>query len=412
LSDRAIAAWLKRGTPGTLRDGASLYLVGAARGAVWRYDFRHPQTRRENTYTVGKYGTGEGQYTLADARKERDKVKAWLDAGLDPNLQKRADKARRVAEAGETFEKVAREYLAKKKGEWSPSHFAAQRRLIEPDPEAKQRVDPDLAPLGPLPIAELNPQTILAVLERIEARGSHEMARKARQFVSLVCRYGVITGRRNDDPAEHLGKALKKAPVRHQPTVEADEMPRLFEALDATESELSSKLALYFQIATATRPSEPRLARWSEIRDDGVWVIPRERMKMRRDFKQPLSALALKVLKRAAELRQTNRANEFLFPGFGRRHGGALAENTSTGLITRAGYHRKQSAHGFRSAFASWAHERAQKERVDSAAVEMCLAHRVGGVRQIYDRSEYLEQRRRIMALWGKQLEAWGMRLP
>ena len=82
----------------------------------------------------------------------------------------------------------------------------------------------------------------------------------------------------------------------------------------------------YFQIATCVRPGEVRFAPWSEIDEDAkLWRIPAERMKMRTPFVQPLSPLALSILKRADELRQTHEPDELIFPGFTRT--GHLSEN-------------------------------------------------------------------------------------
>ena len=396
LTDKEIAAWTRNGMKGELRDGQSMYLVGLKRGAVWRIDYR--DAGNENTYTIGRYGTGADEFTLAKARAERGKVRAWLDAGLNPNIEKRAERSRAVVKQGETFAKLAGEWLDKQSGEWSPGHAANRRRLLENDL---------LPALGPLPIADLTPADILPVLKRIEARGAHEIAAKARIVVSMICRHAVITGHRQDDPAQHLGDALKRPPVVNRATVEAEEMPELFAALAKMPAELTTKLAFYFQIATAVRPGEVRFATWGEIDTKAkLWRIPAERMKMRTAFVQPLSALALTILDRADALRQTRERGELIFPGFTR--GGHLSEAAFTALLARAGFYGRQTAHGFRAAFASWAHKR----EFDPTAVELCLAHRPGGVAGVYNRAQYIAARLRILTAWAEQLEAWGLRLP
>ena len=86
-----------------------------------------------------------------------------------------------------------------------------------------------------------------------------------------------------------------------------------------------------------------------------------------------------------------------------------LSENALLALLARAGYFGRQTVHGFRSLFSTWAHENAE---ANPDVVEMCLAHTQGGVRGIYNRSLYLPQRRKLLQAWADQLEASGMTLP
>ena len=400
LTDKAIAKWVREGMKKPLRDGAALYLVGGQRGPVWRIDYRRPADRKENTYTVGSYGQGADEFTLAQARKERDTVRDWLKTGLDPNVEKKAQKARTIAAQGMTFEKLANEWFAKAKLEWtSKKHIAGRRTTLDKDL---------LATLGSLPVADLeaSPPTALAALQRIEERGAYEMVAKARVVGSMICRYGIVTNRMKSDPFAHLGAALKRPPVVNRATVGGADMPGLFEALSKVPAELNTKLALYFQIATAVRPGEVRFAPWKEI-DGDVWRIPAERMKMRSPFVQPLSPLALKILERARDLRQTGKPDELIFPGFTRH--GALSENAFTSLLARCGFFGRQTAHGFRAAFSTWAHE---QHEADPDVIEACLAHVKEGVRGIYNRAAYLTRRRELLKAWGEQLEAWGLLLP
>ena len=57
---------------------------------------------------------------------------------------------------------------------------------------------------------------------------------------------------------------------------------------------MSIKLALEFTILTATRPSEAREAKWSEIKES-TWIVPSERMKERVEHRVPLSSRCLEL---------------------------------------------------------------------------------------------------------------------
>ena len=130
--------------------------------------------------------------------------------------------------------------------------------------------------------------------------------------------------------------------------------------------------------------------------------MPGERMKMRADHTVPLSSLALSILDKAKELRTHDGTDALLFPGFTRA--GPLSENAILALLARAGYFGRQTGHGFRAAFSTWANEAG----ADPTVIELCLAHQQGGVRGIYNRGGYVVQRKKLLDAWGKHLLAQG----
>jgi ABC-type branched-subunit amino acid transport system ATPase component len=53
---------------------------------------------RQKTYSIGPYGNGkDGTFSLADARRERDKAKVLLKEGKDLSFEKQFDKHRQAA---------------------------------------------------------------------------------------------------------------------------------------------------------------------------------------------------------------------------------------------------------------------------------------------------------------------------
>ena len=102
--------------------GGGLYLFvtpdesrpGNAASKLWRMGYRFHS--RQKTYSIGPYGNGkDGTFSLADARRERDKAKDLLKEGKDPSTEKQLDKHRQAA--ARPFEQWADEWLAKKKVE-------------------------------------------------------------------------------------------------------------------------------------------------------------------------------------------------------------------------------------------------------------------------------------------------------
>ncbi len=118
----------------------------------------------------------------------------------------------------------------------------------------------------------------------------------------------------------------------------------------------------------------------------GVWTVPAERMKAKREHRVPLSAEALALVK---ELK----AEGLLFPGVKDRPI-TTAATLAVAKELRAGL----SAHGFRSTFKDWAGDMTSFPREVS---EMALAHTIKDKTEAaYRRKDALERRKKLMQEW------------
>ncbi len=379
-----------------LSDGGGLYLAVMPGGAkLWRLKYRF--AGKEKTYSIGAYPA----VTLAEARQRMDDARRLLRDGKDPVAERR-----RLRDApptppppppdATTFRTVAEDYLSRKS--YSYHHDRELRRILTED------VGPDI---GHLDVAEIDTPTLLAALRKIEDRGHLETLAKARRFCSQVFRYSIAIGHAKTDPALPIARDVFKTPdVQHRATIKGSEFPALLKALAAVPCELNTRLAMQWVMLTACRTSEMRFAPWSEIEGEH-WVVPARRMKMKRDHMVPLSTQARAVLQAAGPLRTSAADDALIFPGFTRA--GHLSENALLALLARCGYYGRQTTHGLRAAFSTWAHEVAE---ADVDVIEACLAHVQGGVRGVYNRALYLPQRRELLQRWADQLSAWGLKIP
>ena len=131
--------------------------------------------------------------------------------------------------------------------------------------------------------------------------------------------------------------------------------------------------------------------------DCDVWTIPGEAMKGRKDattdFRVPLSKEALSVIDQA----RRHARDGFLFPSTKR---GVLSDMTMSQLMARAKMDYRP--HGFRSSLRDWI---AETTDTPHEVAETILGHTVGGaVERAYRRTDYLEQRRKVMEDWGSLL--------
>jgi integrase len=391
LTDRAIAAAKPCKTIRKLSDGKGLYLAIMPEGTkLWRMKYRHGGSER--TISFGPYG----EIGLAEARSRRDEAREWLRQGKDPVMERRIVRATAGIKQCTTFALVAEEWLGKQN--YSPTHLLATQRRLDNNL---------LSDLGALPVADIKPVTVLETLRRIERRGALEVAAKCRQVCGQIFRYAIQTGRAESDPTTHLRGAIKVPKKESRATIPLREMPALFKALAKVPAEANTRLALQWLVLTACRSSEMRFATWGEIEHGKLWRIPAARMKMDREHIVPLSTQAQKILRQAQTLRTGDGTDALLFPGFTRH--GALSENALLAFLARAGYFGRQTGHGFRASFSTWAHEVAE---ADPDVVEACLAHVKEGVRGVYNRASYLSRRRELLQAWAAQLEEWGLRLP
>jgi len=192
---------------------------------------------------------------------------------------------------------------------------------------------------------------------------------------------------------------LKTRKVGHRAALSREEMPDFLRNLTKADIHITTKLALKFTILTAARSGEVRGATWDEINlDDAIWRIPPERMKMDSSHNVPLSKQARAILERAGNLYGHI---GLIFPGI-RDHSKQLSENTMLYALYRMGYHSRATVHGFRAVFSTIANE----SGFDGDVIEKALAHEERNrVRAAYHRSEYLDQRRKLMQWWADYLD-------
>ena len=256
--------------------------------------------------------------------------------------------------------------------------------------------------IGNLPVAEISPQEVLAVLRKLEATGRYESARRMRSVLSRVFRYAIATARADRDVASDLRGALITPKVQHLAAITTPkEAGALLRAIDGYTGHKITAIALRLSPHLFVRPGELRSAEWSEIDlKAAVWSIPAEKMKMRRPHRVPLSSQVLDIL---AELQPLTGNGRFLFPSF-RSPRQCMSENTVNGSLRRLGYSQEEmTAHGFRAMAATLLNEMGIW---NPDAIERQLAHLdTNGVRRAYTRGEYWDERVKMMQHWSDYLD-------
>jgi hypothetical protein len=123
---------------------------------LWRLDYRF--NGRRKTLALGRYP----EVTLEDARERRAATRKLLANDIDPADAKKRKQLAEIAIDENTFKRVALDWHAAKKAEWTEE--TAEGKL--------RRLEHDLFPhLGDRPTADIEPPDLPVVLRRIRVRG-------------------------------------------------------------------------------------------------------------------------------------------------------------------------------------------------------------------------------------------------
>lgn len=393
LTDAKVRAAKPRPKPYKLTDGNRLLLlVTASGGKLWRWNYDYDG--KQKSMAFGAYPI----VSLADARAKRDEAYTQLAEGHDPGVVRKLKIEANLEAGRQTFERVAREWYENARPQWAAVHADDVLRSLERD------VFPAI---GAIPIAQLTPPLVLAVLREIEGRGAIETARRVRQRISATFVYGIAKGFVQHDPAEKLGAVLKPLRRGRQPAI-TDLVPlrRMILAAEEDYARPVTRLALRFLALTAVRPSELRGARWDEFEElndtHPLWRIPTARMKGDRERKDeiggdhlvPLTPQAIAVLRALWPL---TGHEPLLFPSNRHSHR-PMSENAIGYLLNRA---------GFRAAFSTIMNEWAERHGKDHdrAVIDLMLAHvpkeKVEGA---YNRAAFMPRRRELACVWADML--------
>ncbi|MDQ3797601.1 MAG: site-specific integrase, partial [Pseudomonadota bacterium] len=294
------------------------------------------------------------------------------------------------AQSENSFESIAREWQEQNEGRWAHHHAFVVLRSLQ------REVFPTL---GAKPIHEITAPMILETIKRIAKRDALEVASRVLQRVSSVIRYAIQTGRATYNPAADLVGSLKTRKVTHRAALSRAELPEFLTKLNAYDGHPITRLAMKLMVLTFVRSSELRGARWEEFDfERAEWRIPAERMKMGTEHIVPLSRQAVAVIE---ELRPITGRYELLFPNRNSLNK-PMSENALIYAMYRMGYHSKATVHGFRATASTILHELGFWPDV----IERQLAHAErNSFRAAYRRSEYLEERRRMMQAWADYLD-------
>lgn len=372
------------------RDG--LYVAVTKSGVIsFRYDYRF--NGRRETVTFGRY-SADG-ITLAEARAELIEAKRLLNAGISPASKKRDGiESKKI---GTVFKDYTVNFL--NDAQYADSTRAMKEAIIEKE----------IYPVfGKLQLEEITTPRLRALCEKIKDRGAKATALQVREIVGSVFTYAIDRGYEITNPADAIKASSIGTFQARERAMSPKEIGILFRELENYSCYPTLKLAVKFVLLTLVRKSEFIHATWDEIDfKNRQWVIPKGRMKGRKEHVIYLSDQAMDIL---TGMKVCAMGSNYLMPGrydIKKPLSNAALNNVIDGTVKRINEKGIEfepiTVHDLRRTASTLLHEAGY----NSDWIEKCLAHVQNGVRAVYNKAEYAEQRRKMLQEWADMVDEW-----
>jgi len=260
--------------------------------------------------------------------------------------------------------------------------------------------------LGHAIVSGLKRGDFVDVLDKIARASSGIQANRAQALITAVLNWAVAEDKIDDHPARGIRKRAKEK--SRERVLSADELKKWWAALDANVTARTARL-LKLLLLTGVRLSEACGMARAEVQGD-LWEIPGERTKSGLPHVVPLVPLAAKIIADAiAEVGES----AFVFPAFDRHR---MMEQPVTRHAPDHAYARLAAKLGFVDADGktnTGIHDlrRTMATNLGRRGVSTEMIDRVQGrgtrgskVSGIYNRYEYLDERRDALERWGREL--------
>ncbi|WP_433915263.1 tyrosine-type recombinase/integrase [Pectobacterium actinidiae] len=385
----------------TLNDSDGLSLFVTANGAK-KWHFRFSLQGKQQRISLGSYP----EFSLKQARQQRDELRAQLAGGVDPRSYRQQSKTA----AQNTFDAVFRQWRDFKA---LSLESGRQSTLSQIDRIFAKDVLPSL---GGLSIFYVEPSHILDVLRRIERRKAFTTAEKIRTWLNQLFRYAKVEKGVRYNPASDLDiVAAPRPPVTHNPFLRMDELPTFLRTLRDYGGQETTKQGLRLLLLTGVRTGELRLAEPDQFDlKRGLWIIPPASVKqlqirVRREgnsvpaYVVPLPRQAIDIVKALLTLQKRRPEQRYLLPNCNNLQK-RISENTLNSALKRMGYTDRLTGHGIRATISTALNELGYpKEWIE---VQLSYAD-PNKIRAAYNHASYVEQRRMMMQEWADRLDRW-----
>lgn len=385
LSDTALANLEPESKEYRELDGKGLYFrVKPDGNKSWQLRYKKPDGKW-SWLGIGGYPEISGQL----ARKKAQELITDISKGENPVITKQERKRKELEDNNASFEALAREWLDTKQNRWVADTMTRNKGALE------KHIYPVF---GKRLYTTIRPIEWLNHLKGIQQEHKiYEQVNRIRAMCRDIYDYAKVTGRIDYNPLEGLHKFLEQGDKKNMAHVDEKELPQLLKAIDNYPTP-DMRIGLKLLAMLFCRPSELREATWAEFDlDSAVWNIPEQRMKKRREHIIPLPSQSVQLLQ---ELKPLSGHSDYLFPSRSNNHK-PKSDTVFIMALRRLGYEGRQTPHGFRHIASTLLNNKGFDER----HIEAALAHVKDGVAGVYNKAQYLQDRKYIMQWYADHLE-------
>lgn len=373
---------------------------------------------------------GKGALSLADAHEMHYQAQRELEKGLDPIEERdrraaKAQKARETRANADTVTRLVDEFVHRKlraerwdaeREAWVRDSKVKTKPRKRPD-EAKQLLKSNLVEvkldgqtIGDMKAEDLTRRQLVRLLDAIVDRGSPITANRVHALLVQMFNWAAAKDLIPASPMAGIEPPGGKESPRKR-VLSAEEIRAVWTKLDGAEMAEPTRLALKLLLATAQRRGELTFARWSHFDLDGkLWTIPVDLQKSshsRREVSEPhvvpLSPLALEIV---GKLKAQTGESSFALPAYGSKK---ATKSYTERVLSRAVRENEKhfgiphfTPHDLRRTAASFM----TKLGIPRLHVEKVLNHSTGDIAEVYDRHDYLPEKRVALERWGEHLRA------
>ena len=347
-----------------------------------------------------KLGTTD-QLTLAEARDKARDVFRNAANGIAP--KEAARRAAREAERAQknTFRSIAESYL-EDKGKGGGAILRSKDQIV-------RRLENDIFPQwGGTPILEITKIDVRELVEDI-AKDRPVAANRTLALVSRIFNWACKKDRLDASPA--YGIDPPSVEVSRDRVLTDDEIIRLWSGFER----LGHPFEAVFKVLllTAQRRNEVGGLEWTEL-DGDLWTLPGERTKNSAGNTVPLSPLAKEVLNDVPKIEDfehvfsTAKRGDRPVSGWDKikkRLDRVVAEAVAEAAGEELDMEKHTLDHWTIHDLRRTVRTNLPKLGITPDTAERVLGHTIGGVRGVYDRHAYDEQKRHALETWARHVE-------
>lgn len=384
LTDTGIKALKEREKAYQVADGGGLVIEVMPGGAkVWRLRYR--LNGRPEKLTIGHYPA----VSLAKARLRREEAKVAIAEGRSPAREAQATKRalRDPGLGGDTVAEFAQFWLTE----------VVEKTTKDPR-NVRRYVEKDIVPeLGRKHLVDVVPADVLDLCDKIKKRGADQSALAVRNVLKRMFGYAIARQRATTNPAAAIEARFIATAKSRDRALSKDEISKMLRGIYSSNMRRAHKLALHLLLLTMVRKADLIGAKVNEV-EGSEWHIPDTKT-----GKPHIVYLSRQAVALFDELRALAGGSPYFLPSRSSLQK-PISDSTLNVAVRALGLEIADFVlHDFRRTASTHLNESGFAPDV----VEKALAHTMGGVRGIYNRAEYAEQRKAMLQQWADMVESW-----